>query len=103
MRWSRLDENQRARLGVDEDLAEKALGPEPVLDAFQGSLFDLYHDLRRQTHADVGIPLPEDADPLVARHLLAMDAAYHEERNALLEERRQEMQHQRHGEIGSKR
>lgn len=91
MRWSRLDEDQRARLGADEDLAEKVLGLDPALDAFEGSLFDLYHDLRRQTPAESGIPLPEDVDPIVARHLLAMDAAYHEERNEALEERRREM------------
>jgi len=39
--------------------------------------------MRRQSNPDGGVQIPPDTDPLLERHLLAMDRVFLEERNLL--------------------
>lgn len=78
--WGQFEEDELARLQADPDLADQIVGPEPVLDLPQKWLLDHYLELRRQTHSEVGIPIDPSTDPIVARHLRAMDRQFHTSR-----------------------
>ena len=76
MEWDRLDDNRRAVLEKNPEIADIELGPEVILDTVQRYLISDFWERRRCTPADLGISLPSDLDTVHASHLRAMDRVY---------------------------
>lgn len=70
---------------------ERELGAEPVLDAALVWVLDLYWQRRRQQASDRGITI-EDDDPILSRHLLAMDGVYLSMRDESIRESNEQAQ-----------
>ena len=58
------------------EMAERVFGPEPILDSTQMWVWECFMRLRSTTPEELGISLPDDMAPILARLLRAMDLAY---------------------------
>ena len=92
MAWGRKDENERALLDRDPDLADRVLGVEPFLDDALSVVYRRYWSLRHRAHPESGIQIDAQEDDTVTLLLEAMDRAYMGIRSDAMREAREASQ-----------